>query len=234
MQEIIDRAGTLLSQSDSAAVVEYLNRQPDPTDVTEVYGTLVKGLYYEQKDLPLVIALARAGIQYSLAAADEAEQSDRAAHLRGRAKAMAYNLASYTWPGWDEPGIVVDATAVVIGLDAAKTNLRLARELKKGDLPLSRAHWMMGAQFLAAGQVDAARESFQKAANHAGRAGEQADQLLAEGFAAIVDLLQSPADSALQERLETVKAEMAFLEHGTFFIEQLDTALRVFEPRNVD
>ena len=39
--------------------------------------------------------------------------------LRLQGKKLAYNLAADTWPGWNEPGIVITTSDLDAGLDAA-------------------------------------------------------------------------------------------------------------------
>jgi hypothetical protein len=179
---MIDTALTYLVEVDTFTAIEYLDQQDDPLTVANVYSTLVMRLYWEDKNLPAVVAIARAGIQYGLTAAAMASDHDLAMEIKSVAKEVAYNLASFTWPGWDEPGMIISQSDVAIGLDAAKTNLRLADELKKGDLPLSRAYWMLGRHYLASGHLDKAKACFAKAENFAIAASAEADRLLAQGF----------------------------------------------------
>jgi hypothetical protein len=185
-----------------------------------------KAFYWKEKDLPRCVALLRAGAQLGLTA-DEPDASRRY-DLRSAAKGMCYDLASFTWPGWDEPGIAITAADLAVGLDAARANLRLAVELNKGDLPLSRAHWMLGAQELAAGLYGEAIASFERGEDAATRAGLRDNALLCSGFAAVARLLEQPEDGAASERLEAAKTELATLEQGSFFVTQIETAAQVF------
>jgi len=54
------------------------------------------------------------------------------------------------------------------------------------------------------------------------------EALLSEGFAALTGLLASPNDAAAEARFVDVKRRLANEKDGRFFIEQLDTARRVF------
>src|SRR5689334_18332785 len=123
---MIQTVTTLLREQDSYAAIEHLERQPDPLAVARTYGDLVRHLYWKEKELPAVIAMARAGIQHGIAAARavEASDPDQAYQLRSSAKGLAYDLGSFTWSGWDEPGIIIDPSQEAIGLDAARANLR--------------------------------------------------------------------------------------------------------------
>lgn len=208
---------------DSFAAIEFLDQQPDPLRVLDTYDRLVRYFYNDAKSVPGVISMGRAGVQYGLARAAAESDADRAVEIKGRAKTVAYDLAANTWPGWDDPGIEVTRTDLAIGLDAARTNLRLARELERRDLPRSRAHWMLGAHLLAARQYDDARREFEDAARRAMDAGEHAESLLSKGFVGVTDRLQGRGGAALEE----AKSKLAALPNGESFIGQLDTALQV-------
>ena len=135
-----------------------------------------------------------------------------------------------TWPGWDEPGINPRPEEVALGLDAARLNVRLALELDKGDLALSRAYWMLAAHLLTATAVAGAESNFRRAAMYGQRAGSAADMLLGEGFANLANLVLSPASSTWRAALVESKRRLAELEHGQAFVLQLDTAERLFLP----
>src|SRR5579871_4413511 len=126
METLRDTALEYLKQQDFAAAIDYLNRQPDPLAACSAYADLVRHLYWQQKDLPGVVMMAQAGIQYGTAAAEEIgpEDSDPWKELLSIVKGLAYDLGSFTWPGWDEPGITITPADLNTGREAAKTNLR--------------------------------------------------------------------------------------------------------------
>lgn len=231
-----DEARRLAAEQDSFAAIAWLAAQADPVLVAKTFSQLMLDLYWQEKNLPLALAFGRAGAQFALAAAAAIEASDlaQAVELRGSAKAMTYNLASFTWPGWNEPGIVTTSADVALGLDAAKANLRLAIELQKGDLPLSRAHWMLAAQQLASGQHATAVESFQTAARFASAANAPAEAELANGFAAIANVVACANDPARQaaakQDLQAIRDQLKTLPDGEAFCSQFDGALQVFAP----
>jgi hypothetical protein len=120
--------------------------------------------YWKRKHLPAVVALGTAGIHYAVAQA--AAIPGDAHELRSLAKAMSYDLGSFTWPGWDEPGIVPTLEQIARGLDAARLNLQLAVELGKPAERVRGAHWLLGAQLLAScaeGSVTEATEHLRQA-----------------------------------------------------------------------
>lgn len=228
---MLEQASQLLHEQDSAAVIVFLNQQGDAPAVAQCYADLARKRYNQAKDVTGCILITRAGIQYCLMAADAAVDEECAYQLRSAAKAMSYDLSANLWPGWDDPGITIDGLALAIGMDAARTNLRLALELAKEDLPLSRAYWLMGAHQMAQGQLDVARASFATAGTYATSADAVADALLAQGYSIMTKLLAQPDDVECLARFDAVKTELDPLEHGEFFIQQLDTALRVMREK---
>jgi hypothetical protein len=135
-----------------------------------------------------------------------------------------YNLASFSWPGWGEEGVTIGPNDAAAGLAAARSNLVMAVELEKGDLAVSRAHWMLGAHLLTAGDLEHAAAQFHRAAQSADVAGAEAEVELASAFAALVDLA-SGAGSA--QALELAVARLAEVDGGDAFSGQVETARRV-------
>jgi hypothetical protein len=200
---MFDQSLNLLSQSDTFAVIEFLDQQENQLQVAKTYSELVKHLYWKEKNVPDMVALARAGIQYALAAGSSMFKRDLVMTLllRSEAKSIAYNLASFTWIGWDEPGITLDETDQCYGLEAARMN---AADLAKS------------------------RESFQRAATYAVRAGEKGDELIARGFELLVDLLQDPHSLRTKQAMANMKDQLLQIEHGQMYVDQIDTAWTVF------
>lgn len=228
MKAIQEHAIGLCEKQDTLAAIEYLARLDDRLVAMKVFGNLMHHFYWEKKDLTLAVTFGRAGLQYGLTAALDTKISpQQAEQLRSAAKGLAYDVGSFTWPGWDEKGIEIAPANLKVGNDSAKVNLRLAIELKKDALAMSRAHWLVGAHQIAAGQLEPARQSFHQAQDLAKQAGSQAEELLCAGYATVVDELtgQSP------EPLSQIKAKLQTVKEGQFFIEQLDTARRVFAEK---
>ena len=187
----------------------------------EAYTEVIRAAYWDDEDLTLTTAVAYAGVSRLLAAA-EALDAEHAHTIRSAAKGMVYNLASFTWPGWDEPGIELTASDARVGLAAARTNLAMAADLDKGDLALSRAQWMLGAHLLTKGEHDDAVAAFEAATSHAGSAGVGGERLLAEAFGRLSRLARGDegADVALEEALDRLRAE----QDGEAFAAQVTTA----------
>jgi hypothetical protein len=222
---------------DTFSAIEFLNQHKNPKKAIDTYGRLVMHFYWKKKDLPRVVCIASAGIQFATqtARATQSENPELAKEFLSAAKTMAYNLASFTWSGWNEADITIGPTDAYIGLEAAKTNLRLAKELDREELPLCRAHWMLGAHYLASGLSDKAKQQFFESAGYAHRAQVPAEELLAIGYSVITTLSETPNDEAASYRLAEVKSQLESLENGQDFIRQLDMAMRLFvEEVNIE
>ena len=236
-----DTALSLLAERGPLGAIEWLSRQSDPTTIASTYSEVLTHQYWVAHDLASVIQIGLAGIQFCLNLAhkysvDVAGQVDGrkltspslAESLKGTAKGLSYNIGSFCWPGWDEPGIVVDSTALAIGRDAAGLNLRLALELDKGDIPLSRAHWLIAAHELAAENLEAARTSFDEGARCAAMGTAIEEQLLCKGFSLLARRLQSVDNAELQTELDGIRERLSKTANGPALVQQIDTAERIF------
>jgi hypothetical protein len=227
-----DEAARLLTEQDSFAAVQFIQRQGPPQEVMTLYADFTQWLYNEQKDVAGMTALSRAGILYGLTEAERcnAQEAELAGALRGSAKALAFNLASNTWPGWNDEGISLTESDRRIGLDAARLNLRLAIELKRDHLPLCNAHWMLGAHHLADRRYNEARTAFNLAAEHARQANSIEFEAMSNGYAAMTLILHQPANSEHRQAFDENVTTLRKLdnEDSRFFADQLDSVLRLF------
>lgn len=160
--ELVDEIVRFVRDGDAAAAVRCVERDGTPQEIAQRFDDVVRGLYWERKDLAAVVAVAHGGIRYCLAKIGESADRDGASFFGGKAKTLAANLASFTWPGWDETGIVPTADDLAEGLRAAELNLRLAVELGKPEERVQDAHWLLGAHLIAAGDAAGALEEFRQ------------------------------------------------------------------------
>ena len=186
--------------------------------------------YWKEKDLVGALAFARAVIQFGLQTALDYDlaEPDLAYELRRAAKGFAYNFASFAWLGWDETGVGITPADHAAGFDAARVNLRLAIELERGDLPTSRAYWMVAAYYLADGEYEQAIVNFEQGNLFPRQAGAGVDELLNHGYILLAKMLDTPDDVILREDFEKLKLAFQEVEHGEDFIQQLNTAYAVF------
>lgn len=203
----------------------------DPLEAAAQYQEVMKEAYWENKDMALVTAMAYAGADRLLAAATIAEPA-AAFELRCAAKVLMYDLASFSWIGWDEPNLSLTKTDGVAGLAAARTNLTMALELDRGDLALSRAYWMLGGHFLTSGAWRDAVGAYESARDFGRRAGAQAEEELAAAFAAVAAL--SGGESGASDDLERSIARLKALESGDEFVGQVATVLHVLGLARTD
>jgi tetratricopeptide (TPR) repeat protein len=224
MERLLDQARQLVSR-DSAVLVEFLAESDDPVVAMEAFHTLANEAYWERKDLTEAMSVARAGMTFGLSVAGRSEQ---AYELRSAAKAIAFNLASFAWPGWDEADITIEQHHLYAALDAARTNVRLAVELEKGSIAMGRGHWMVGATLLALGRYQEAIAEFLAARLSADEGRSAVESALAEGYAALVRVVERPGDEAIEEELTEILDRLRALNDGDSYAEQIETAKRVF------
>lgn len=225
---IFEKVKSILQRQDTYKAIEYINGLGEPPVVAKRYLDLAMDFYWKEKNVPAVVSFAQAGIHYCLLKAQDYSKDD-AVKLKGIAMALSYNLASFTWPGWDEKGIVITQADLIAGLDAARLNLRLATELEKGPIAVSIAHWAIGAHYLALGDYDKAIWSFTAAQEKTREAKDKASELMNTGYIGIAKILAGKEKDGKKEfdnALGGLKQQKT--EDAHFYIGQLNTALKVF------
>jgi hypothetical protein len=226
---LIENAKLLAAHGDPCAIEESLDRA-DARAAAESLQNAQVDLYWKLKDIPAVVALSRLGTAYLLARADRTPDPEKASKLRHMAKALAYNLASFTWPGWNEPGAILTAADVSAGFEAARLNLRLAEELNRPEKAKANAWWAFGAHQLAAGYYAAASDSFRSGKPHALRANDAPLEWMLDGYRMLAVVLAEPQNTKARQEFDTAIANRKHdpSEDIRAFADQLATALTVF------
>lgn len=233
---LLKKVVQIAEEKDVSSALALLESKADALEIAQNYSLLVKHLYMPGKDVPKMILFGRAGMDFAVREAkvsQAAGDAKTAESLMGLAKTMAYNIGSNTWPGWRDDGVVITATDIAIGLDAAKTNLRLGIELKRDDEILGNAHWLVGAQQLASGHNEAATASFQKSVAKFRSAKKTDYELMASVYVALAQLANSPADENNRKAFEDgiTRLNERGNEDAKFFASQLKTAKSLFVKR---
>jgi hypothetical protein len=221
-----------IGSKDLAGAQRCLEADGDSEKVSGYYAELIKTLYTQNKDIPGMLALGRAGIDYQLRQAKGVATDDAAlsVRLRTAAKRLAFNVAANCWPGWGDDGVVIEAAQIEEGLALAKLSLGLVQELALGQQQLGTAFWLVGALDLAAGRTDAALAGFDSARAHFLSAGEQSEVLLGDGYRAIaLSTTGEGADVGLDQVIGQLQQDGS--EKAKFFIGQLRTAARILRDR---
>lgn len=214
---------------DTFALVESIIAKNDPLAAVTALDEMMRDQYWKQKNLFLAIALGRSAAQHALrsAAQTQSPQTELAAQLRNKTFAILYNIASFSWSGWGEEGITVTKSDEKIGYDAARANLRMTVELKQGEIQVCRAHWMVGAHQISAGDYVAAIASFNASERHAKAAGERGEELLAVAFARLAQHLSRRSDESRAQLTASIE-ELRKVKDGDFFSGQVTKAMEVF------
>ncbi len=231
-QELLKHVITRVKQGDdSFTAAALLEADGEPAVVAVQYSHLLRAWYFQEKNVPAMVMFGRLGIQYALIQARRVEATDaeKAKRLRGIAKEMAYNLGVNTWPGWRDEGISITKSDLAAGLDAARLNLRLAQELKRNTEVLGNAHWLVGAHQLAQKNYPTALEEFRKSQAEFQKAKQSDFALMAGGYIALAEMLQSPAQGKPKFQAAVEALTSSGSEDAKFFAEQLRTAAEVFQ-----
>ncbi len=231
--DTLAKVKALLAEKDSYAAAEFVQGLGEPPLVAQAYAQLVMDLHWKASDVPGVVAMGRAGILYSLTRARDvaAKTPDKVAAWRGHAKMIAYNVASFTWPGWGNEKLTITEADLTAGREAAAFNLRLATELGVPPQKLSAAHWLVGAHRLTADDHAGAKASFRTAVEFSRKAKDEEGALMGEGYLAMAGVLAGDAKAK-----KTMDAAVAALKRiGTddakFYAKQIGEVLETLRSR---
>ena len=139
------------------------------------------------------------------------------------ARGIAFNIASFTWPGWDDtPNITPELEQ--LGEDAAAFGLQIAEEI--GDVT-PNILWINGVHALNARKFDHAKELFERAKtvvqNDLGVAMHNA-------WISCTEFLKNPTDETKATFVKSLdKLTNHTQEDGKFFRNQLEIAVEVFQ-----
>lgn len=230
----IDIALDTMKNDDYYKAVEYLSRQSNPLEILDAFKEIVKRLYWESKDMAGVIIFSGAAIQFGQMSIQSASvKEDVIRQMKEKSAEIAYNLASFTWPGWNEEGFEISITEQNIGMEAAKTNLRLIEGMDGDNLQLARAYWLTGAHKLTLNDADEAIYFFERSLKYADWADNTEETLLAQGYMIFAQMLQSDEVGTKDlELLEQLKKKMVELPDGDAYVQQIETTYDfVFRPK---
>jgi hypothetical protein len=201
------------------ATITALNNFADPAAAADAYLQLVTHFYWQHKNIKSVITLTQAGIAYTTARPE----------LHKTAAALAYNLASFCWPGWNEPGITLTPAQIAIGNLAAQQHAQLVSTLHSDPIKKSRAAWLTAAHHLAAKNYAQALADFTRAAELAQQANNETQHLLNRGYLLIAQSLAVPSPATTAD-LDQLKSQLKAEKDGPNLTAQLETAETVFRP----
>jgi len=225
---------TICREQDSFRAIAQIEATHVPSFVAKSYSQLVQDLYYRAKDVPLMLMIGRAGVQYALLEARRCDRVDptQARELRAMAKGMAYNLSANCWPGWNEPGIVISPDELEHGYDLARLNLHLAHELQLPPDKLAGAYWLIGAHQLAAEDTVAALDSFEQSAKLYDEAAQVDSQQMALGYVGITEMQSTATHSVGQDRLNSAINALVTrdTDDSRFFAKQLADVAKFYSP----
>lgn len=224
-----------LLAADPGAAFDYLDGLATPDQAhgwIPVFRGVANQLYWQHKALAEYLQVSLEVIrrlETALAAASDPELPEALVRPLG---GECYNLASFAWTGWDEPGITVDPQSLAAGAAAARRCLALRTDPAHGHVAFgyttSMAHWVVGAHALSAGDYATAHEQFARSHALDLAAGEHG--LLNAGYAALATLFLHPANSDAIQAFDAILDQLAARtddEDAAFYRDQLLTAQRV-------
>ncbi|MCY4437570.1 MAG: hypothetical protein OXE05_09595 [Chloroflexi bacterium] len=203
--------------------------------VVAAFENLILDCYHRAKSVEQVLHFGSAGIHYCLASAQELDSHDDAAarELRYAAKRMATNVASFTWPGWDEPGVTISPELMQQGMMFARYSVRQLHELDPTAEQLAFTYWFLGAHLMAGRQYAEALTVFEAAHAYNQEHGSDPEgRLMLEGYIGLTKLLAGQEQCGDTEYCAAITAlQVRDSEDAQFYAEQLKTVRAVLASR---
>ena len=186
-------------------------------------------LLRQEEQAHLFIPVAKLQLRYLLDSAADVEKDDaeRAKEIRRFARGVAFNIASFTWPGWGDSPQPISQERQKLGLSAAERAVEIALAI---DEPTPNSYWILGVHLLNAKRYDEAIKSFEKAKDLANNEVYRAMHSAWQQFA------RTAAEPSLEETSNLTDAIAQLREFddedAAFFADQLIAAQQVYLSNN--
>ena len=146
---------------------------------------------------------------------------------------MATNAASFTWIGWEEPGVAISGEQMRQGLAFARYSVRQLHELEPTDAQLAFSYWFLGAHLIAEGSYAEALSVLVDARQYNSSDGGNPDyETMLKGYIGLTRILSGDNDAGESEFGSSVAAlESLDSEDAAFYAKQLLSVRTFFEKR---
>lgn len=225
-----NEAADIMRRHGTAALLERLADAP-PLDRLSSLRELTTYLFNVETDPVRGIEVGCAAAAYALALAAGApgiHGLDR--RLRDEARALYFNVASMTWPGWRDAATARDETVQRVGRDSAASALALAESLAVDTPTMARTRWLVGVHALFAEELEAARHELARSLRLLEEGGREEEVRLLRAYLLMVQAVARPDDPEVLFELERMCAAFDGRAEGEAFALQLRTAWRALAP----
>ena len=197
--------------------------EPNEQDYQEM-SELMRYLRSENREV-LFVPVAKLQLAHlkQLITNQKDQDPERAKQLTLFARGVCFNIASFTWPGWDDSSEPISEQHQQLGLAAANYGVELAEGI--GELT-SNILWIRGAHQLNAGEYKAAVQSFEQSES---LSEDDFSRLVQSTWAQLVRTVEGTDTSALGEfenQLDKIRSSEH--EYAAFHAEQIETARKVY------
>jgi len=236
-EALVDSLIQMIRSRRVSDAISVIDSHEDPTAIGSALNSVVKKLYREYSDVTDMIVAGNIGLDYCLRKSAAESSEDKIRELKKLGKIIAFNTAANCWPGWGDPGIVIEEAHLRDGIKLATQSRDLVQELALEPREQGTAHWLVGALELAAGRFGAARVAFEQAEQISLTANATSSYaVMARGYIALA-LKADPQSrtegmNMLSETLARLRTEGS--KDAIFFADQLATADRVLLEKMTD
>ena len=177
----------------------------------------------------LFVPVAHLQLHYLLNAINEGTvPEERRVETVKFARGVAFNVASFTWPGWDEPYEITEEMQT-LGMSAAKIGLTLAEEI---DDVTFNILWINGVHHLARSEHDNALSLLSRAAS---KVSTPVMSAMVRSWLALTKHFKiDSTESKVELDSAIAKLRGTSDDDSDFYADQLETAYRVLRTSQVD
>src|SRR5260370_4438290 len=162
-EALVDSLIQMIRSRRVSDAISVIDSHEDPTAIGSALNSIVKKLYREYSDVTVMIVAGNLGFDYCQRKSAAESNEDKIRELKKLGKIIAFNTAANCWPGWGDPGIIIEEAHLRSGIKLATQSRDLVQELSLGPREQGTAHWLVGALELAGGRFGAARVAFEHA-----------------------------------------------------------------------
>ena len=230
----VDQLLEALSSLGVFEVVRQINELSEPTEAAELYLAVIKKVYWTEQGAGSLAILGSCGIQYCLLQSQALSSNPtKSLKLKKLAQILANDLATNTWPGWGDPGVVIHEGQLWAGFQASRLNLKLCQELAMPSHEVASAYWLLGVHHLAGNRFGEAKLALRQALDLDHQDEDEIPLACHKGYLALVEICMGESEHAeksytesldLLEVIGTGESETASL--------QLQKARLIFEGRS--
>ena len=128
-EALVDRFIEAIRRRRVSDAISVIDSHEDAIAVGSAVSSVVKKLYREYGDVTGMIAAGNVGLDYCRRKSAAESKEDKIRELKQLGRIIAFNTAANCWPGWGDPGIIIEEAHLRDGIKLATESQHLVQEL---------------------------------------------------------------------------------------------------------